>query len=438
MAVDSPIFATLEFADVQIRNGLGDSESVQQFVADVKGAIESAPMMTLQSAIQVVKAIGSSKFDADSRKMLSKVVNSKTLRPGQVAGGPAASHAAGPSQPAQVQPARETSQCGQPGHASVAAHRDEAAQVPPAAPPLHPPVPRAGEAGAAQWAADIVSAPRADTVGQPNQLQISQLGRAARRRLRSTTGKSRQELQDCDWFHRYMTEDMWKAFLSPSVTWEKCLELLVQRCTLMGLTHPSEPTALGMWITFAVCRAVPGAMGSSPVFDQELGVMRKQEIMSTIASYRLVYRDQFSGFVKQFPETPDQFKALHPEIYARCFNETMKECACQVDERAIMFLKGQMSCRWSNKRISQASATRGRRAVVSVRANFQSTSMEEPIPGLRVFDRPQPAAQTDCGALPLGGGPQSSALPLSNVPLPLTTAIVPGQLVDNQGLSLQK
>ena len=147
--------------------------------------------------------------------------------------------------------------------------------------------------------------------------------------------------------------------------------------------------------------------------------------MAAIANYRRDVRDPLAGQIGQYPDNPAQLKVMCEAIYNRCFDDgENKPVMCQVDERAILFLKSRMSCRWSNKKIVGPSCARGRRAGFGVNADMRA-SASGTLPGLTIFDRPRRADHADDGAEVLAQPRGHLALPSFAPAVPARVAIAP-------------
>jgi hypothetical protein len=262
-APPSVVFDAIEFANIQIANGMADAESLEQFTDDILRAVGASPSCTLQESLKVVKVLGACKIGPDNRRAVAKALNAKVIRAGAQPAAPQTASAAdrssvedaGASPPVPVPEVRApppsvpgaTCACnaGWPTDRSavrarcVGPHASHVTAVAASTSSAGGHVLQGPEA----WAAGIFlstsgTGAQSSIAPAARPVEVQHFGRAARRRNRGSVSR-RQELQDCDWWHRFMTSDMWRAFLDPNTLWQTCLELAVRRCEQLGLLHPS-------------------------------------------------------------------------------------------------------------------------------------------------------------------------------------------------------
>ena len=181
----------LEYATVQIDGGLaGDKESVAVLVEMVANAVEAAHDLEIHDALTIVRTIGASKFCPEERRTLANLVTEKL----------------------KASIAKKT----------AAGARPLAAQTPAAPEAPAPDSQPSAQLPAAEGSQAALSRVDRATRDLMVQVQSKQSGNAAN--------------QDCFFFHKFMTAELWTAFLDPNCTWDTCLRKL--------LPHAQAPTTV--------------------------------------------------------------------------------------------------------------------------------------------------------------------------------------------------
>ncbi len=224
-----------------------------------------------------------------------------------------------------------------------------------------------------------------------------------------------------------MTSKEWQAILDPRTTWETVMDVVMARYAQLGLTYPSEKTALMTWVMFLVARVAPNhpALG-----DMAGAVQHKLEFMATAKAFRerIVTPPVGAGRVLRYPSHVDLFKAENPDIAAVAFAESLREMQSQVDERSMFEVFHGLPCRGSHSGVKQSRSKRWQH-----RGEFKqawgapgsSRSSAWDSFNLHMFDKPQvasaaipgvgdyspPLADKPAGALPQATSGASAAVP---------------------------
>ena len=213
-----------------------------------------------------------------------------------------------------------------------------------------------------------------------------------------------------------MTSKEWQAILDPRTTWETVMDVVMARYAQLGLTYPSEKTALMTWVMFLVARVAPNhpALG-----DMAGAAQHKLEFMATAKAFRerIVTPPEGAGRVLRYPSHVDLFKAENPGIAAVAFAEGLREMQSQVDERSMFEVFHGLPCRGSHSGVKQSRSKRWQhrgefKQAWNALGSSRSSAWDNfnlHIPG--VGDYSPPLADKPAGALPQATSGASAAVP---------------------------
>ena len=197
------------------------------------------------------------------------------------------------------------------------------------------PVQCASASGAARSASEQTPAAGAAAPGVPGGAQPAPAGAPAAVAQQSDYPQhqvARRPFQENMWFQKYLTPELWKAFVDPAVAWADVLPLIGERMAQIGLLWPSEHTCLHIWVVF-ICARVPA--GNPQHEDGPLAIERRMQLASEAQLQRQraqVCMNEFP-WVQQYPNCIDAFKAAYPQSYARAYPEGFVPFTCTLDDR---------------------------------------------------------------------------------------------------------
>jgi len=171
--------------------------------------------------------------------------------------------------------------------------------------------------------------------------------------MRTGAARHRQPTQSCLKLHRLLGAHHWNGLSDPNTWWSAKLELLVEICMELGLTHPSPVTITHMvtMVTLACGRAVE-ICNVNP-----LDIYGKaQEVKARLRSARLRTRLPHEGVVIKYPNSSEELLAANDIVYNHFYEvgteQEFTAAPCPINETALAVLRSRLPTRSTHTAIA--------------------------------------------------------------------------------------
>ena len=140
---------------------------------------------------------------------------------------------------------------------------------------------------------------------------------------------------------RYFTAKDWESLRNPALSLQSRLDVVVRRCSSIGLISTSEKTAAALTAVVIVARGAQ--CDSNDCFDALLS------LKNALKQMRLHRASSVKQSCLRFPADPADFTKLYPDSYEE------PPVACPIDESSITCLRDGMPCRRTHSSVRTSS-----------------------------------------------------------------------------------